>query len=146
LRKHGLPTKVLSGFAQSVVKSGFLLNGGGMVAIPAIVALFKLDASKGLWMLAAMGSAFVAGLLAAWAASICAFFALANSSGASYSEAIRANNALNALFTPMLQAEFTRQSNEAAAKAQVLVGKFRKFRLAASFLALRLKRLPISSH
>jgi len=32
--------------AQMVIKSGFILNGGGIIAIPAVATLFSLDAEK----------------------------------------------------------------------------------------------------
>lgn len=35
--------KAASDFVQSLIKSGFILNGGGIVAIPAIVTLFNLE-------------------------------------------------------------------------------------------------------
>jgi hypothetical protein len=66
---------VASEFAQSAIKAGFLLNGGGLIAIPAIVALFKLDAEKGFWPLFATGGTFVLGLVVTWSASLCGYLA-----------------------------------------------------------------------
>jgi hypothetical protein len=46
-----------------------------LIAIPAIVALFKLDAQKGFWPLFATGGIFVLGLIVTRSASLCGYLA-----------------------------------------------------------------------
>jgi hypothetical protein len=99
--------------AQMVIKSGFILNGGGMIAIPAIVALFNLDAEKLLHQLVLTGGLFVGGLCSASIASICAFFALAHKADTFYSSAVRTARLLQAKYFPP-QAQKMVQQAEAA--------------------------------
>jgi len=68
--------KAAVAFAQETLRTGQLLNGGGLLAIPAVVTLFGLDARIALEGLMSTGLAFGLGLLAAWSGHIAAFFAL----------------------------------------------------------------------
>jgi len=88
-------------FAQTAIKSGFILNGGGMIAIPAIVALFNLDAEKLLHQLFLTGGLFVGGLCSASIASICAFFALAHKADTFYSGAVGTARRLQGKYFPL---------------------------------------------
>ena len=63
------------GIAQMVLRSGFLVNGGALIALPAFIALFQVDAS--MLVIAAVGC-FVAGLLSCGAGAIGAFLTLDN--------------------------------------------------------------------
>jgi hypothetical protein len=46
-------------FADAAIKSTFALNGGGLVALPAFIALFKIDPKlASVWIIAA-GAVFV---------------------------------------------------------------------------------------
>jgi hypothetical protein len=66
-------------FAQTVIKSGFILNGGALVAVPAFVTMFSIDARGDMTTLLQSGGLFVVGLLAMWLAAGCGYFAtLAN--------------------------------------------------------------------
>lgn len=123
-------------FAQTIIRAGFLLNGGGMVAIPAIVALFKLDAQKMFSMLLATGGAFILGLVVTWSGSICGFFALANRANAAYSEAAKIARITDAVFFPSGQAGLTAQAKQAEGDAQRFRCKFLRSRLVAIILCL----------
>lgn len=109
--------------AQMVIKFGITLNGGGMIAIPAIVALFHLDAEKLRHQLVFTGGLFVAGLCASSVAGICAFFALAHKADFFYSNAVRTARTLQARYFPHQDKEMTRQAKIAgrhAARLRIL--------------------------
>src|SRR4051794_14498609 len=55
---------------QSIVKTGTLLNGGALVAIPAVISLFGVDAKSIIRNLFVAGGLFVAGLLCSWLSAI----------------------------------------------------------------------------
>jgi hypothetical protein len=52
-------------FADAGIKSTFALNGGGLIALPAFVALFKLDAQLASNWIISAGVVFVLGLISA---------------------------------------------------------------------------------
>lgn len=62
------------GFAQSVLKAGFILNGGGLLTFPAAVALFGIKAEASRAELLTVGALFVGGVTFCWAASIVGYF------------------------------------------------------------------------
>jgi hypothetical protein len=64
--------KAAVAFAQSIIRTSQLLNGGGLLAIPALVSLFGLDVNIGKNLLVWTGFSFCLGLLCAW---ICNYFA-----------------------------------------------------------------------
>ncbi|MCA4920798.1 MAG: hypothetical protein ING82_15335 [Roseomonas sp.] len=64
--------KAAVAFAQSIIKTSQLLNGGGLLAIPALVTLFSLDVNIGKNLLIYTGASFCLGLMCAW---ICNYFA-----------------------------------------------------------------------
>ena len=66
--------KAAIAFAQNVIKSGQLLNGGGLLAIPALATLFSLDAHAGQSLLVLTAIAFGLGLLFAWLCNFCGYF------------------------------------------------------------------------
>jgi hypothetical protein len=122
--------------AQAVIKSGFILNGGGMIAIPAIAALFNLDAEKLLHKLFLTGELFVGGLCCASVASICAFFALAHKADTFYSNAVRTARVLQGkYFTPQAQ-EMAKQAEAARRRAARLRVWWITERYIAIFLCL----------
>ena len=52
-------------FAEAGIKSSFALNGGGLIALPAFIALFKIDPKfASVWIIAA-GTMFIVGLISA---------------------------------------------------------------------------------
>lgn len=63
--------------AQGVIKNATILNGGALIAIPAIITLFGLNAQAVEAPFLAIGGVFIGGLLTAWLANIFGFFALA---------------------------------------------------------------------
>jgi hypothetical protein len=120
--------------AQMVIKSGLMLNGGGMIAIPAIVALFNLDAEKLFHQLFLTGGLFVGGLCSASIAGICAFFALAHKADTFYSSAVRTAHALQAKYFPA-------QAQEMAQQAEVVhrrAARLRVWWLTERYLAILL--------
>jgi len=62
--------------AQGAIKNATILNGGALVAIPAIISFFGLELQAIVWPLLATGGLFIFGLISAWLANICGFFAL----------------------------------------------------------------------
>ncbi|MET0105680.1 MAG: hypothetical protein ABW072_11125 [Sedimenticola sp.] len=69
-------------FAQQGIRSGLMLNGGALVAVPAIIALFAVDVSQVASGIILSGVLFVIGLLLSWAANLFGFFAMSNSADA----------------------------------------------------------------
>lgn len=63
--------------AQMTLKSGFLLNGGALIAVPAFLALFEERAPGLVSQLAFAIGIFVLGLIFVSAATVAAFFAIA---------------------------------------------------------------------
>jgi hypothetical protein len=70
--------KGANAYAQSVIKSAYLLNGGGLVAVPAAVSLFKVDVDVGqsLAGIAGASALFITGIILAWLTSGAAYFAM----------------------------------------------------------------------
>jgi hypothetical protein len=106
--------------AQVVIKSGFILNGGGIIAIPTVFALFNLDAEKILPQVALTALLYVVGLCCAFLASICAFFALANKADNFYSNAVRTARNLEAKYFPHQSEEMKKQAEAAKRRADRL--------------------------
>jgi hypothetical protein len=50
-------------FADAAIKAVFALNGGGLIAFPAFIALFKIDAQLHARSIIAAGAIFVLGLI-----------------------------------------------------------------------------------
>jgi hypothetical protein len=69
-------------FAHNGLKALTYLNGGGLLAIPTVVALFRADPKDVKLLLICAAGAFVGGLLFVVAAQVCAFFVMANRSEA----------------------------------------------------------------
>jgi hypothetical protein len=66
--------KAAIAFAQSIIKTSQLLNGGGLLAIPALATLFSLNVQAGQRLLLWTGLAFGLGLLFAWLCNFCGYF------------------------------------------------------------------------
>jgi hypothetical protein len=103
--------------AQTVIKSGFILNGGGIIAIPAVVALFNLDAERLLPPLILTAGLFVGGLCSASTASICAFFALAHKADSFYTNAVHTARVLQGKYFPPKAQEMAKQAEAARRRA-----------------------------
>lgn len=71
-------------FANSALRTLTYLNGGGLVAIPAAVALFHTDVTRVKVQLLTAAILFVAGLLLVIAAQVGAFLALTQRAGGEY--------------------------------------------------------------
>jgi hypothetical protein len=67
-------------FAHSGFRTLSYLNGGGLVAIPTVVAFFKADLANARRQVIFAGAAFIAGLIMVVIAQICAFFVMAKRS------------------------------------------------------------------
>jgi hypothetical protein len=63
---------------QSVLRTSTLLNGGALVAVPAVVTLFGIDAKAITPNLLIAGGIFALGLVFCWLSSYAGFFALAH--------------------------------------------------------------------
>ena len=67
-------------FANASIKSVFAINAGGLIAFPAFIALFKIDARLASGWVIAAGAVFVVGLISAVLASLVGYFlAMSNS-------------------------------------------------------------------
>ena len=68
-------------FAHGIIKSGMILNGGAIVALPAIASMFNSDISKTSNVISIKAFlviavvAYLVGLFTAWSAGIIAYFA-----------------------------------------------------------------------
>ena len=69
---------------QSILKTGTLLNGGAIVAIPAVVTLFGLDAKFIMTNLLIAAGLFTLGLISSWLSGCLGFFTLAHRSDRDY--------------------------------------------------------------
>lgn len=87
-----------NGFAQTVIRSSLLLNGGALIAVPAIVALFMPDTSQHQEPLLLVLRTFIAGLIAGWAAGFFAFFAVDAQSDSTYHDYEAAASRVHWLF------------------------------------------------
>lgn len=103
-----------SEFAQSAIKTSFLLNGGGIVAIPAIIALFKIETANLSTRLAITFGFFVLGLIASWWTSFFAYFSSVNAALSSSLMATKVARNLDARFFPESSREMTAQAQAAA--------------------------------
>ncbi len=103
--------------AQMVIKSGFILNGGGIIAIPAVVALFNIDAERLHSLLLLTAGLFVGGLCSASVASICAFFALAHKADYFYSNAVHTARTIQGKYFPPQAQEMAKHAKVARRRA-----------------------------
>ncbi len=62
--------------AELIIKNATLLNGGAIIAIPAIVGLLGIDLRSDKWKFILIASIFASGLVSAWLANVFGFFAL----------------------------------------------------------------------
>jgi hypothetical protein len=61
---------------QSIIKTGTLLNGAAIIAMPPLVNLFGIDTKAVIFPLIIAGLLFSAGLMFSWASALLGFFAL----------------------------------------------------------------------
>ena len=122
--------------AQMVVKSGFILNGGGIIAIPAVATLFGLDAEKMLSQLMLTAGLFIGGLSVAWLASIFGFFALAHKGDLSYTNAVRTARLLEGKYSPWLAQQMAEKAEAARKRSDRLRVYFLTERCFAIILCL----------
>ena len=71
-------------YSSSAFKTMTYLHGGALVALPAAIALFKVDAAQAKTVLVTAAACFVLGLLAICLAQACAFFTMARRSEAQW--------------------------------------------------------------
>jgi hypothetical protein len=122
--------------AQMVIKSGFILNGGGIIAIPAVATLFGLDAEKMLSQLMLTAGLFIGGLSVAWLASIFGFFALAHKGDLSYTNAVRTARLLEGKYSPWLAQQMAEKAEAARKRSDRLRVYFLTERCFAIILCL----------
>ena len=65
-------------FAQNSIKTSQILNGGGLIAIPAFVTLFNLSVQAGQSLLVASAATFTVGLCLAWASNLMGYLSETN--------------------------------------------------------------------
>jgi hypothetical protein len=122
--------------AQMVIKSGLILNGGGIIAIPAVATLFNLAADKLLQQLILTGGLFIGGLFTACAASVFGFFALAHKSELSYSNAVQTARTVQGKYFPAQAKEMAVQAEAAGKRGKRLRVMFLAERYVAIVLCL----------
>ncbi len=116
--------------AQGAMRTGLILNGGGLVGIPAMVAVFGLDATGSRDWLVSIVALFLLGLAVAWLSNLFAFFALANRADASQALADAAERDLlnNRWGAP--QEDQTKAAQEEEAAGTRLLTRFQRLRAA----------------
>jgi hypothetical protein len=123
--------------ALSLLRTLIIMNGWAVVAIPATVTLFGLDASSIEWQLFETAGLFVAGLVAAWLASVIGFFALAARANSkderAHAEHVRAT-IKHYPRNPRAQSEWPTEANDAEEVSQRQQGRFARFRTAAVWI------------
>jgi hypothetical protein len=72
---------------QSTLKTSTLLNGGALVAIPAVVTLFGIETKSIITNLLIAGGLFALGLIFCWLSGCGGFFAMAHRADRDYSSA-----------------------------------------------------------
>lgn len=102
-------------FASNALKAVTYLNGGGLIAIPAAIGLFRADPSAVKLQILCSGLAFVAGLFFAAVSQGCAFFVMARRSEAEQCLQMEQTEYLNATHYP---AGDPKQQAETLARAQ----------------------------
>lgn len=120
LESHHAAEKAAVDFGKTVIRSGFVVNAGAIIAIPAIVALFNLDAEAIRGYLLFTGVLFGIGIFSAWLAGIFAFFTLAHKSDQFYTSAIQIGRILESKYFPPRASEMTRQARDAEKRASRL--------------------------
>jgi hypothetical protein len=113
------PDKSAIAFAQSAIKTATLLNGGALVAIPAGVALFGIDATAVMRALFLAAGLFVGGLVAALLASMFGFLALAQRVAMEDAVADGTQESLNNFYYPRDDDEAERQKKIATQTKEV---------------------------
>jgi hypothetical protein len=91
--------------ALSVFKTSNLLNGGAIVAIPAVVTLFGLDAKAVADPLLIAGGIFAGGLISSWLSAVFGFFALSNRADRDYWDATSMKLRTNIAYYPPADSE-----------------------------------------
>ncbi len=131
-------------FMRGALKSAFILNGGGIIAIPAIIALFDLDAQKMFKSLMVTGLLFISGLVAAWVANFFVFFAVGAKANIFYLRAAVIARNLDAKYFPHLTSDMRKaaKANEEILARHVRIWKWNRrvglgiwFSCAAFFIA-----------
>jgi hypothetical protein len=120
---------------QSLLKTSTLLNGGALVAIPAVVTLFGINVQAITLNLLIAGGIFALGLVFSWLSGSAGFFALSNRADRDYrtAEATR-QNLLRFYYPPndaTLEAEATAEFQSQTEQATRHNKRFVRFRVAA---------------
>jgi MFS family permease len=136
LESHQAAEKAAVDFAQTVIRSGFVVNAGAIIAIPAIIALFNLDAEAIRGRLLVTGIFFAAGICAAWLAGIFAFFTLAHKSDHFNELAVQTARYLQGKYFPPQASELMKQASNAEKRARRLLRLWRIARYIAIVLSL----------
>ena len=113
-------------FATSILKVLTYLNGGGLLAIPAVVALFRTDPREVKAQLICAAAAFVAGLVLVVMAQACAFFVMARRSEAEIELQYEQMELLAAIHYPNSPEEQASRTTRAAQNRGSYVAKQRQ--------------------
>jgi hypothetical protein len=133
LDSHQAAEKAAVDFAQTVIRSGFVVNAGAIIAIPAILALFNLDADALRGRLLVTGIFFASGIGAAWLAGIFAFFTLAHKSDHFHTLAVQTARFLQGKYFPPQANEMFKQARDAEKRAR----RLRFFWITERYIMLR---------
>jgi hypothetical protein len=120
LEIHQVAEKAAIDFSQTLIRSGFVVNAGAIVAIPAIVALFNIDAGAIGSRLLVSGILFGVGIFSSWLAGIFAFFALAHKSDNFHTLAVKVARDLEGKYFPPQVSEMAKQAHDAEKRARRL--------------------------
>jgi hypothetical protein len=128
---------------QSILRTSTLLNGGALVAIPAVVALFGVDATAIVGPLLIAGGLFAGGLMFSWVSGFAGFFALSNRADRDYASGeLTKNNTYLSYYPPQDESQSAQIKSEISTRTDQVTHHHRWFvrtRFAAivfSFLSL----------
>ncbi len=128
-------------YAQVAIKASLTLNGGALIAIPAIIGLFGIPANAAAGQLLWTGALFIGGLVSAWSTAFFAFFALDRAAVAATWRREHVAHHVMRIFANT-QEDVTARAEQATAaetKAKAferLAVRFRRLALGASLISL----------
>jgi hypothetical protein len=125
---------------QSLLRTSTLLNGGALVAIPAVVTLFGIDVKAITLNLLIAGGIFALGLVFSWLSGYSGFFALSNRADRDYATAEATRQNLLLFYYPpndvTQKAETTAEFQSQTGQATRHNRRFVRFRVAAIIFSL----------
>jgi hypothetical protein len=113
-------------FASSALKILTYLNGGGLLAIPAVVALFRTDPNNVKFQLLGTAAAFVSGLIFITISQACAFFVMARRSESEISFREEQAQLLKLVHYPGTADELATSSRDAQSQRENALNKLKR--------------------